>query len=471
MIFKSGAWSIFGTLSERVFTVATYVMVSRQVEPLEFGHLVLVLLVMQLLSYFASFGVKDNLVRTKNLTPNLLSNSLLFVLLVSFVFILTIIFVLAPISMMYSGQDLALLFLIFALQPALMCISEFYQGILIRDQRFKELALRNSFVALVSGIVGMILAIYNFGIFAIIVARYVYYSLDVLVVFFLAGLRPVIGYNAKEFKDIWQFGWRLSLSQILNFSGAKITEVICTIFLGPIYLAVVDVGRKFILTFYSAFLTPLNNVSLSYLSKSMSPVDNYNSFVRVVVLIFIPVIALMGFFSEQIISIVFGSKWLESIPVLTILALAVVPQISMRFMPNICIKFGRTDVVLIFNIVNVLILFVSGVFAMMFSENLEDLMYSIVIGVYISSLFKIYYTSMRLGISAIPSLLMMMEGLMVYGVVYAIAWILKSFVFIDFPSGNSIEEIAAVLAISFIVMVVYVPYALYSIKSEMVNFR
>ena len=471
MVFKSGAWSIFGTLSERLFTVATYVIVSRQVEPVEFGHLILVFLYLELISYFASFGVKDNVICKTDLSEDFLSTAKLFVSVLALLLIAVSLAIVAPVAYMASGAELAGLFAIMALQPAFMCMSEFYQGILIRRKKFKELALRKSAIALLSGVAGFVSAMSGFGIFSIIVARYVYYITDLIVVYFLAGVHSSFGYSKKEMSDIWQFGWSLSLSQILSFAGGKNTDLMATAFLGPVFLAIIDVGRKFLLTFYTAFLSPLTSVSLSYISKSESPVATYYSFVRSNIVLFVPVVCMMGFFSDEIITIVFGDKWVDSISVLLILSLTSVAQISIRYIGNICIKFGRPDVVVSINLINILILTAVCLSAMLFSADLLVLLISVVVATYISTVVRAVYVTMHLDIPLLPFFRILLEGALVYAFFYLSSMFVSGVVLSYLIADNILWEIFVMALTAFVNLTLYAPFLYLVLKNELRHLR
>lgn len=465
MVVKSGIWSILGSLSEKILAFATYIIVSREVEPEQFGYLVFVFLIIEFFAQVAAFGVRENIVRSNEVSPVYLASSFRFITYMAVILILVMLLVASPLAYLLSGYDLFILVLLMALQPSLVCYSGFYEGLLQRDMRFKEMALRRTIIAFLSGIVGVSLALNGVGVLSMIAARYVYAIVDVFLLRYITKYKVNAEPSIEKIKEIWIFGWKISLSQAFNFLGSKANEVLIAGFFGPAALAMLDVGRKLLVTFYGVVMTPLQGVSLAFVSKASDPYAAYHRFVRVLVLLIVPLVALLGAFADELILILFGGKWESSGDILMISTVGVVVQVLIWFAPNLCIKQGRTDIVLASTVVKVTILFVTGVAAKVFSLELTQFVIALMAGLFISAIIQItiIITGLQIPIAGFVS--NFSEGCLLYLSVFIVAENLYSLIFNQMNYDGSIYlNLFQIAIIAFFVIVLYLPYLYFSFR-------
>jgi O-antigen/teichoic acid export membrane protein len=469
MVVKSGMWSILGSLSEKLLTFATYIIVSREVDPQQFGYLIFVYLIIDFFSQVAAFGVRENIVRSNEISPVYLASSFRFITYMSAMLILVMLLVASPLAYLLSGYDLFVLVLLMSLQPSLVCFSGFYEGLLQRDMRFKEIALRRTVISFLAGVVGVSLALNGVGVLSMIAARYVYAFVDIFLLRYITKYRVYAEPSIKEMKAIWYFGWKISLAQALNFLGSKANEVLVASFFGPAALAMLDVGRKLLVTFYGVVMTPLQGVSLAFVSKATDPYDAYHRFVRVLVLLVVPLVALIGVFSNELILILFGEKWGISGDILMITSVGVIPQVLIWFAPNLCIKQGRTDIVLICNVINISILLVCGIAAKIYSLGLTQFVTILMIGLFSSLLLRTFIIARALQIPIIGFVRNFIEATLIYAIFFLAAHIFFSLFFDQQLVPDSIYmNLFQVSITGFVVMILYLPYLYISIK-DMVN--
>ena len=226
-----------------------------------------------------------------------------------------------------------------------------------------------------------------------------------------------------------------------------------------------DVGRKLLVTFYGVVMTPLQGVSLAFVSKASDPYAAYHRFVRVLVLLIVPLVALLGAFSDELILILFGEKWESSGDILMISTVGVVVQVLIWFAPNLCIKQGRTDIVLASTVVQVTILFVTGVAAKVFSLELTQFVIALMAGLFISAIIQItiIITGLQIPIAGFVS--NFSEGCLLYLSVFIVAENLYSLIFNQMNyDGSTYLNLFQIAITAFFVIVLYLPYLYFSFK-------
>lgn len=416
--FSSGAWSIFGTVSEKALTVVTYILVSREVPLEKFGYLVVVLLTMELFSYVASFGVRENIIRTKQASTEFYGNCFYFIWIVAVVLMLIVLSVIAPVSYYLGGMELSSLYICMALYPGIACLNTFYQGILQRRMQFKALAIRRALIATFSGVVGVLSVSNGHGVLSIIYAKYTYVLLDYFVLRYISRFELQSSFSITGLYVIYSFGWKVSVSQVMNFFSSKQTEFITVIFLGPQALAILDVGRKVLFTLYSVIMTAVTPVSLSVMTSTSDSMAAYHLIVRVLIVILVPIVAIIGVNSEQIIYVLFGSKWEESAPLLSIFSLGVIAQPISWHLQNICLNRSRPGLTIYLNIINLLVLASLLILSIISFGSLRSLVEFFVVGLFVSAMVKIVFLCRVLQLSWRPFLMHFIESLCIYLSVY-----------------------------------------------------
>jgi PST family polysaccharide transporter len=471
MVLSSSTWSILGSLFEKLLMLATYIIVSREVAPVEFGYLVLVLLIIELMGYLAGFGVGENIVRKKVLSKQFMSSSFHFVGYVSLILVIVMFVLVTPVSYIASGADLALLVLCMALYPALTTFSGFYIAILQRDMRFKEIAYRTAVISFFSGSVGIVMALSGFGVFSLIAARYVYSIADLIILKYLTGFVVLSTPDRGQLIEIFQFGWKLSASQLLNFSSSRVYEIFVIAFFGPVYLAILDVGRKFLFTLYRISLAPLNGVCLSYLSKAKKPIDSYFTFVTAICLLIVPIVASMGALADQIIFIFFGAEWEASGAVLRVLSVGVIVQPAAWFLSSLAISKGEASVVFIMNIIQTIVLIILGTIAYVASLDFEDVVFCLVTGLFITTFLRIIYLKLKIQFPAGRFILLSC----MYGFIYLAFFVVSEAIFcftLDFISIYLVSSLYAKLFSLMPVGIIFVVYlgGLYFMKRNSLKY-
>lgn len=419
MIFKSSVWSVFGNLGEKVFTILTYILVARQVDKNELGLIVVVFLIYELLSYVSSLGIRENIVRKECLSAQFKSSCFIFVLGVALFTGILNITVITPFAYFLNGADLAVLFLIMTAHPMMVSLSGFYQGLLERDFRYKSLAIRKTVISFCSGLVGVVLSLYEFGIYALVAARYTYSVLNLMALIIIQPYKPDMKPVVSDFKEIWKFGWKFSFSEALNFIGSKSNELVIATFLGPASLAVLDVGRKLVITLNNVLLMPLGPVLLSSLRASDSKFKSYRSFVRAALIVVVSISAIMGAQSLEIITLVFGNGWRESADILEVLSFAIVLQISSRYLASLCISYGRSGLLLRLQLLNSLIVFLGIMILAFYFDDLIDIIEGSLVFMLLSSFIMALVVSKALGHSYWPHLLLGIEAFILYVLIFS----------------------------------------------------
>ena len=136
-LINSSVWSIIGSLSEKILTLLTYIIVARSVLPNDLGLFVSVFIIIELIISLGGFGIIDIIVKTKDLDNKKLSKIKFFSLILSISVFLFILIIIIPALFLIDNQGLIFITLAMSVYPAIFCYSSFYVGILQRKFDYK----------------------------------------------------------------------------------------------------------------------------------------------------------------------------------------------------------------------------------------------------------------------------------------------------------------------------------------------
>lgn len=464
MIVKASAWSIAGSLIEKILMLAAYVIVTRQVDKLQFGLLVLVLLFTELLAYVAGMGISQNIIRAEKLGDDFMTSNKHFNRLVAAALTGVMLLILAPGAYYFHSAELAKLTLIMAFYPALPALASFYMAIMRRDMRFKELAIRTAGISLLSGLTGILLALAGAGVYALIAAKYAYSLADWWILKKLTKFISVGKVDRQHLRETWDMGWKLSSAQVFNYSSSRVYELFISTLFGPIYLAVLDVGRKFITTFFRMSLTPLNNVALPYLSRSKDPIAAYFAFVRVIAALVVPVAAIMGSLSVPLTLVFFGEKWAESAVVGQIISFGVVVQVLTWHLNSLMVKYGKSGLVLNLQIAAFVVLVVFGAIGALAKLPFHEFVALLVAGTFVAAFIKVITLKYSMSFPIFAFCWAFVESFLIFGFNFIVSDFLWKLIVVQVSVdrlGYFINGLLQLTLCSLFTLVLYLPYLVY----------
>lgn len=340
-------------------------VLARLVSPEAYGLMAIIMVFTTFFSMFSDMGVGVAIVQFRDLEERDFGGLFAFSAILGI--LLTAVFCAAsvPISVVY-GEG-ALVGLCVAVAPSLLfsCMNMVPNGLMLRERRFAAIGVRLVVANVVSGSVAIAAAFLGLGAYALVIQT-VLSALVVLVwnvaarpirqvdVHFMGTLRRIFSYS------VWQFGFTA-----INFFSRNLDNLMIGKVLGSVPLAYYSNAYK--LTTYP--MTALSSVIASVIQPFMAEYkDNLERMCecfwrveKLLSLVGAPIAAIIFCFSEEIVMVFYGDQWLESVPLLQVLALSVYIQIMGNPSGAFYQSCGRTDYMFRAGVINTLIT-VAGLF-------------------------------------------------------------------------------------------------------------
>ena len=254
------------------------------------------------------------------------------------------------ISAFYEEKVLVSLIRYMAFIPIFFSISIIQRAYYIHKINFRTQAIINLIASLLSGLSAIILASYEFGVWAIATQQVV---LVFVTSFLFWGINPWIpkGFiNPKSFKKLFGFGSNLMLSGLINLIFVEIYKVIIgrlysTQLLG--FYAQAENIKNIISKNITEIIVRVTYPTLSKIKGDLERLkDGYRKILEINSLIIFPAMIGMILVAEPTIILLIGEKWIKSVPILQLLAISGMINHVHAINLNILKVVGRTDLIL-----------------------------------------------------------------------------------------------------------------------------
>lgn len=273
-------------------------------------------------------------------------------------------------------------------------------GLLNREKRFLDMAVRNVVVYLLSAVVAIIAALNGAGIFALILQS----ILSSLLIFVWSELltrhRFSLRFRMESIRKVANYsGYQYAFS-ILNYFSRNLDNLLVGKFIGPTELGYYNRA-------YSLMLYPINNITgviTPVLHPILSDYQNDKDFIYRQYMKLIKLIATISVFVEvcciflasDLIQFVYGDKWIGSIQCFRILSVAIATQMITGTTGSIFQSLGQTRLLFITGCINVTIT-ILGTIIGIFCGNTIEFLAVCVAASYLLHFIVAFYIMMRFG--------------------------------------------------------------------------
>lgn len=167
--FKVGIlYTALGKYSNVIIQLFVTAVLSRILTPEEYGVVAVVNVFLVFFQILADSGIGPAIVQNKTLTQNDLND--IFTLTIYSGLILSFVFVLIgyPISIVYGNEVYIKLYSLLGMCVLFYTMTIVPQSILTRNMNFKRMNLLSLIANIFSGVIGVVLAIHDFGVYSLI---------------------------------------------------------------------------------------------------------------------------------------------------------------------------------------------------------------------------------------------------------------------------------------------------------------
>jgi O-antigen/teichoic acid export membrane protein len=274
--------------------------------------------------------------------------------------------------------------------------------ILTKQIDFKTKTKASVIAAVISGVLGIILAFMGAGVWALVAQRLSNTLIFTLCLWALIRWWPKLRFNIESFKYMWGFGWKLMVSGILDSTWNQLFQVVVGKYYSPATLGQYTRSNEYASIFSTNLTTIIHRVTYPVLSEVQDDkarmVAAYRKIIKITMFVTAVTMISLGAVAEPLIYCLIGPKWHEAAMFLPYICLSMSLYPLHAINLNMLQVQGRSDIFLYLEIIKKIIA-IGPICIGIFIGIYWMLICSIFTGI-ISFFLNSYYTGKRLGYSS-----------------------------------------------------------------------
>jgi len=360
---KGIAWSSIGQIGTQIVSFGFGIILARILLPTEFGILAMVTVFTGFAEVFKDLGFGAAIIQKKEISEDDLSTS--FWLNISVGIVLFSIFYISSgyIANFYENDIIGDITRVVAINFIISSIAVVHQSLVLKNLNFKFRAKLNISAILISSIVGIIIALYGYGVWSLVYMTLIKNLFLTFSYWILIKWKPKFVFCKKSLNSLFKFGSIVTANSFLGYLNRNADNLIIGKILGDNSLGIYT-------RVYSIMLLPIRNISNGFktaLFPSLSKIqDNkaeikrlYLKSTKLVAYVTFPLMFGLSSVSKQFVPILYGNNWLEMIPILQVLSIFGAFQSLMTFNGTIFYSLGKPKYELIIFLVTTPIIILS----------------------------------------------------------------------------------------------------------------
>lgn len=325
-VISSLIWKFLERSSVQLVNFILTIVLARILTPEDYGLIALVVVFINLASVFVEGGLNTALVQKKKVDQ--LDFSTIFYTSIAFAISLyVILFFCAPvISSFYDNESLISVVRILGLSLVLYAINSVQKAFLTKKLLFKKLFYSSLGAVVISGCIGIIMALQDCGVWALVTQSIVSQFSVTIIMWYTVKWRPTLEFSIERFIGLFDFGWKIFASNLLTTTFQNVRSLI----IGKIYsaesLAFFDRGKQFPSLIVDNINSSIQSVLFPVLSESQDNRDTVKAMIRRSIktssLIIFPIIFGIAILAEPSVKFLLTDKWLGAVPFIQIFCMA-----------------------------------------------------------------------------------------------------------------------------------------------------
>ena len=367
------AWTYMERVGTQVVSFIVSIILARVLMPHDYGVIAIVLVFIHVCDVFVQSGMGMALVQKKDVNEKDFSSVFWLSLFISIALYL-LLFILAPlIADFYTMPILCPLLQVLGLRLPLASFNTVQRAIVSRNMRFKAYFYASIVGVLFSAIVGILMALEGYGVWALVWQQISNSIVGTIIVACFVKWHPAFVYSGTHVRTLFGFGWKVLVGGLIDV----FYEDFRSLYVGKLYtpadLAYYTRGKQFPNLIVRNVNSSISTVLFPALSKMQDDVATVASMTRRAIKIssflMMPCMFGLAAISKPLVLLKKTKKWLPCVPFVQILCInsAIMPLQTANLQAIYAV--GRSDIAMKLNMIKkafgFIIILVSATFSVL----------------------------------------------------------------------------------------------------------
>lgn len=325
-IISNIMWKFLQIGGRKAIQFVIQILLARLLLPADYGIVSLVVIFITLANVFVDSGLSTSVIQKKDV-DQLDYSSIFYVNIVIALSLYIILFITAPwIASFYENESLINIIRILSLSLFPGALNSLQIAIISREMQFRRLFFSNIVAGLVSGIVGVSLAVRDYGAYALVFQQLVNQSMITLILWFTIKWRPLFVFSFNRIQVLFSYGWKILVSSVINVLYRDIRTLVIGKLFSPTILGYYNRGVQFPQVIVENIAGAIDGVMFPALSAIQDSVNSVKSMTRRTIItssfLLFPILAGLIVIANPLVLLLLTDKWLPSVPYLRLFCIA-----------------------------------------------------------------------------------------------------------------------------------------------------
>lgn len=378
-------WKIIERFFSQIVNIVIQIILARIIAPEYFGALAIIIAITNYASIFVQSGISTAIIQKKDLDRLDVSSLLTLSLGAAAILYSVIFFASSWIAFFFNTPNLIWPLRVQSLILFLQSYNSVQTALLARELQFKQLCLRTILAVLISGTIGIGMALAGFNLWALVSFTLTNVLVIVLFMNFYPKLRVSIAFSWQRVKAIYKFAGNILITSAITGLHDLIRSSVIGKKFSKQDLAYYDKAFS-----YSSYVTliiiaTLQSVLLPIFSKNQNNLETVKKMARLTVkmsaFIMTPILTLVAITATSWVPLLLTERWNPCIEYMTIFCIIRAVGCIVITDKQVWYSIGRSDINLYYEIG----IFITNLILLVFTMQLGP--FAIAIGAMIIELF------------------------------------------------------------------------------------
>ena len=391
--YSAVKWNGINSLFSQAVTFILGALLMRLLAPEDFGLLGMVTVFTGFLNVLKDSGLGSSLIYRKTLKPDDINTVFWFNVFMGLLLSLFLFSMSYPLAIYYEEIRLNDIVKVYSLIFTVSASTIVPTALLTKYLQFKKKFIVESFSVILSGVLGVFMALANYGVWSLIAMHLFRVSLHALILWFIFPFKPQLAFSFSVLKS--HFGYSLPVfgTKSFNYWTRNADNLFIGKLLGSEALGFYSRAFFFVTFPVQRFTNVLGGVLFPVMTQGDYTKNRIRQLliraIRLVALVTFPLMGLLIVSAEPFILLVFGSQWLPMLPALRILSVLAMLESVLVLTTPVFYALGATKlnfkISVVLGLVNILIFYVGAQY------SIETVAWLLLVSTSLFTLPRVYF--------------------------------------------------------------------------------
>ena len=320
------AWKFAERFCAQGVSILVSIILARILSPDDFGVVSIVTIFFSFANIFITSGLNTALIQKKDADWEDYSSVLLASITVSLIIYIILFFSSPYIALSYGKKELTSIFRIMGMILPVNAIKSVVCAYISSALQFKKFFFATIVGTLISAIIGICMAINNFGAWALVAQQMSNTLIDTLILVLTTKISFVCKFSFKKFFPLFNYGWKVLVSSFLDTLYTQISPLFIGIKYSSADLSFYNRGQSLPVALTGMVNSTLSATLFPVLSKVQDKCEMLLSYTRRFIMLssYLVFPLMMGFFavSDTMVRVILTDKWIPAVIYIRIFCLS-----------------------------------------------------------------------------------------------------------------------------------------------------